>query len=470
MPAAPKAIDLEPRHEPNGSIVWEAPAEGGGAVGDRKPKRLPRREFLNDKRMQALKPAPGYERDVVWDSGMPGMAVRISAKRQRSFYAVRRRSATDKNPVWHKLGVYPVMTLAEARDAAREALKTLEKGDHPKTIAEAQRQAKADAAANTFSAVAEDFIVKYLPEIKSGKKYESYIRRELIPAFGPKTITDLRRRDVIALLEGIAGRSGKAAAMGTLVVVRQMLNWALARDVIDFNPASAIRPKAVIGKVEARDRLLSDAELPVVWRAIDAVGEPFATLYRVLLLVGARREEIAAAEWKEFDEGRATLLIPAERSKNGEAMLIPLPPLAVKLIAALPRFSGPYIFTTTAGRRPVGAHSAAKSRLDAAIDAQGKALEPSVTVAPFVVHDFRRVVRSNLGRLGVPMVVAELCLGHKQPGILGVYDLHSYFDEKQSALRLWQDHLLAIVEPPDDEPEQKDDKVVRPTRFARTAA
>src|SRR5665213_1207791 len=138
MPAVPKAIDREPRPGPNG-IIWEAPVESGGAraVAEKKLKRLPRREFLNDKKMQALKPAPGYERDVVWDTGMPGMAVRISAKRRRSFCAVRRRSATDKNPVWHTLGVYPVMSLAEARDAAREALKTLEKGEHPKTIAEA---------------------------------------------------------------------------------------------------------------------------------------------------------------------------------------------------------------------------------------------------------------------------------------------------------------------------------------------
>jgi integrase len=420
---------------------------------DKKPKRDPRREFLTDSKMKALKPALGYGRDVVWDTGMPGMAVRISAKGKKTFYAVRRRMPTDRTPVWHQLGVYPRMTLAEARDAAREALNTLERGEHPKAIAEAQRQARAEAAANTFAAVAEEFIVKYLPTIKSGKKYESCFRRELIPAFGAKTITDLRRRDVITLLEGVAARSGKAAAMGALVVVRQMLNWALARDVIDFNPASAVKPKAVIGKVEARDRLLSDEELPVVWRAIDAVGEPFGTLHRVLLLVGARREEIAGAQWKEFDEDKATLLIPSERSKNGEAMLIPLPPLAVKLIAALPRFSGPFIFTTTAGQRPLGAHSAAKARLDAAIVAQGAELEP------FVIHDFRRVVRSNLGRLGVPTVVAELCLGHKQPGILGVYDVHSYFDEKKSALRQWEARLLAVVSP-EPTPEPAGDNVV----------
>lgn len=405
-------------------------------------RKAPRKVSFTDLGLKALKPSSPGARETVWDALLPGHAVRISAKGQKSFYAVRRLVPTDPNPVWYRLGTYPAMSLSQAREAAREALTALGEQRHPKTLAEAVRQSSAQAAREadeqSFAAVAEEFIAKYLPTIKSAKKYESYIRRELLPVLGNKPTAGIRRRDVIALLETIAERSGKGAAVGTLAVLRQLLNRAVDRDIIDVNPAAAVKPASIIGKAEARDRLISDAELPVLWRAIDAVGEPFATVYRVLLLTGARREEIGAARWSEFDEKAGTLEVPGERTKNGKPNLIALPPLAEKLIAEMPRFAGPYIFTTTAGARPVGAFSQAKERLDAAIG--GK-------VASFVIHDFRRVVRSNLGRLKVPPVVAELCLGHNQRGIVKVYDQHDYFEEKQSALRQWEARLLSLVEP-----------------------
>jgi integrase len=88
------------------------------------------------------------------------------------------------------------------------------------------------------------------------------------------------------------------------------------------------------------------------------------------------------------------------------------------------------------------AASGAKQRLDKALRDMGAEVEP------FVIHDFRRCMRSGLGRVGIPTVVAELCLGHRQRGIVGVYDRWSYFDEKRDALLRWQAQLLSIVEPP----------------------
>ena len=111
----------------------------------------------------------------------------------------------------------------------------------------------------------------------------------------------------------------------------------------------------------------------------------------------------------------------------------------------MPMFSGPFIFSTTAGKFPVGGSSRVKVRLDAALAAQG------VEMPAFVIHDFRRSVRSGMGRLGVPAVVAELCLGHRQPGIVGVYDRHSYLSEKLDALMKWEKHLLTITAPAPDE-------------------
>ena len=96
------------------------------------------------------------------------------------------------------------------------------------------------------------------------------------------------------------------------------------------------------------------------------------------------------------------------------------------------------ISSTTKGRVPVSGWSKAKARLDRAVAAIG-------TVAEFDVYDFRRTVRTNLGRLGVTPFIAEQVIGHTQAGVHKVYDLHRYRDEKHDALLKWEQRLRAIV-------------------------
>jgi integrase len=248
---------------------------------------------------------------------------------------------------------------------------------------------------------------------------------------------------------------GRPTAISATKVLHKCLAWAVARDLIDANPASGIQVGELIGRLKPRDRLLTDAELAAVWQAIPAVGPPWSTVYKLLLLTGPRLNEIAGARWKWFDDTASTLVLPAEVTKNGEAMLVPLPPLALELLRTTPRFSGPYIFSSNGGHTQLQAASGAKQRLDKSLKVAGAEVEP------FVVHDFRRVVRSGLGGIGIPLVTAELCLGHKQSGIIGVYDRYSYFEEKRDALLRWQTQLLRIVEPP-----LPDAKVVQLARMA----
>jgi integrase len=402
---------------------------------------------LTDRSLKALKPNADGNRTVIWDAIQPGMAVRVSAKGKLSFYLVKRRLG-DTVPSWVLLGHYPPVTLADARKKAGEVLGALNEGQHPKKLAAEKRQAaerqRREAEASTFRAVAENFELSYLPRMaaSSARMYRSYLSRELVPAFGGTQAAEIRRRDIIKLIDGIAERSGKSAAIGTLSVLRKCMNWALARDLIESNPASGVKVDDVIGMPKSRKRLLTDAELAAIWNAIPAVGAPWSTIHKLLLLTGLRLNEIAGARWENLDLNSATLTIQTEDAKTGEVMLVPLPPLAIEMFAAMPRFSGPFIFSTSGGRRPVQHPSAAKRRLDAALAGAG------VEMPAYLVHDFRRCVRSGLGRLGVPAVVAELCLAHKQPGILGVYDRHSYLDEKRGALERWQAHVLGIVNPP----------------------
>jgi integrase len=399
---------------------------------------------LTDRSLKALKVSP-EGRYAVWDALMPGLVVRVSRLGKRSFYAARRR-AGDRQPTWVMLGAYPVMGLGKAREAAREALDALIEGQHPKQVAEAKRRvaeaAAREAQSNTLGAIAQQFIRQYVVRLRSARTYEARIKRELLPALGDRPITEVRRRDVIKLVEEVAQRSGEGAAIGTLSILRKLLGWALSRDIgLETNVASAVKANDLFGHSQARDRLLSDAELAAIWHATEVVGGAKGAVYKLLLLTGARRDEVADARWEDIDLVAGTLTVPAARSKNGEAQLIPLCPTAIDLISALPRFDGPFAFSTTAGRVPIGSFSHTKKRIDAAIAAR------DVKMPPWVLHDFRRAVRSGLGRLGVPTVVAELCLGHRQRGVVGVYDRHSYFEERRAALARWERHLMGLLRP-----------------------
>src|SRR5271170_5548829 len=159
-----------------------------------------RKIALTDRSLKALKPSPDGRRLTIWDALLPGLGVRVSALGRRSFYAVKRQPGAAQ-PTWYHLGSYPAMGLGEARAAAREAVSALMEGKHPKVLVEAKRRAEAATAADTFALIAARFVAEYCPSIKSGKTYAARIRREMIPAFGDKPIVELRRRDVIRMLE-----------------------------------------------------------------------------------------------------------------------------------------------------------------------------------------------------------------------------------------------------------------------------
>ena len=152
-----------------------------------------------------------------------------------------------------------------------------------------------------------------------------------------------------------------------------------------------------------------------------------------LLATGQRLREVAEARWDEFEGALWT--IPAARFKTGAAHEVPLSGLALEILRSVPRFEGPYVFTTTGGDRPISGFSKFKARLD-------KALEG---MQPWVFHDLRRTMRTRLSSLPVPHNVAELVIGHRQSGLHRTYDRHTYRTEKARALELWAGELVSTI-------------------------
>ncbi|MGB8899193.1 MAG: integrase arm-type DNA-binding domain-containing protein [Methylocella sp.] len=393
--------------------------------------------MLTDRALRAMKPAPGT-RKMIWDSAVPSFGVRVSEHGKLTFSIMRRLRG---KLVRRTIGQYPIMSLASAREAALQALRDIERGIDPKQKQAAHLAAEARSRANSFSSIAEEFITRHVAPLRTASAVEAAIRRELIPKWGARPITDISRRDIVHVLREVADSRRPFAAHKLFAHVSTFFNWAISQDIYDLkvSPCAGIKAGEVIGKKkEPRDRVLSEAEVLAVWTAVGSLGYPVAPFVRLLFLSGQRLNEVARMTWAEIDLDAALWTIPPERMKGGAAHEVPLSTAAVDILKGLPRFTEPYVFTTSAGAQPIGGFSKMKRRIDAATK------EP---IAPWRFHDLRRTMRTGLGGLPVPSIVCELCIGHRQKGMHRVYDLHSYRDEKRRALELWASRVLAIVEP-----------------------
>jgi integrase len=253
--------------------------------------------------------------------------------------------------------------------------------------------------------------------------------------------------EVAAAIRAIVKRDAPYQAHNALGYLRRLFNWAIGTHEfgISASPVAQLKPKDLIGKREARGRILTDDELRDVWNAAEKMGKngdncpgyPYGPLFRLLILTGQREREVADMSWSEVDCGRRLWVVPASRMKGGRAHEIPLTPAAIELVDKLPRWhGGEFVFSTTGGVKPVNGFSKANARIDKLSGVTG-----------WVIHDLRRTVRTHFSALPVQDLVRELVIAHAKPGLHKVYDLHAYREEKRHCLELWERRLLSILNP-----------------------
>ena len=278
---------------------------------------------------------------------------------------------------------------------------------------------------------------------------ERQLRREFIPQWGDRPIDSIDPIDVSDVIRAVVKRGAIYEAHNLLGVMRRFYTWAIACGAygLEASPCDRLRPKDVIGVGKSiRRRVLIDDELRALWGATDpnCMNYPFAPMYRLLLVTGQRKSEVAEATWAEFKLEKKLWEIPASRMKADTAHVVPLSDMAVEILKSLPRFNrGNHLFSTTGGEKPVSGFSKAKSRLDTLMRDHLGELEP------FVVHDLRRTMRTRLSAAPVEDRVRELVIAHTQRGLHKVYDQHAYLDEKRQALDWWAARLRDIVMQPD---------------------
>ena len=266
---------------------------------------------------------------------------------------------------------------------------------------------------------------------------------DVLPCWRNKLIQEIRRRDVIELLDEVQDRGSPIMANRVLAAVRRMFVWCVERGVIEASPCAGIRPPAV---ERSRDRVLSDDELRDVWLATEKVGWPFGPLAKLLILTGQRLNEVSRMRWTEIDIDAHVWTIPRERTKNDIAHSVPLSSQSLAILRVLPVIPGDIglVFTTT-GYSSVGGFSRAKTRIDGAIARARPSSEP---LQRWTFHDLRRTAASGMARLRIDIHVVEKVLNHSSgsfAGIVGVYQRHTFAEEKREALQAWGDFVEQLV-------------------------
>jgi integrase len=238
---------------------------------------------------------------------------------------------------------------------------------------------------------------------------ERIFNRLILPVWRGRSVQEIKRRDVITLVEQIASERGGYMANRTLGHLSKFFNWLCSRDVIQVSPVSGVERPHV---EEVRQRTLSDAELRALWLACEGDGS-FGDALKVLMLTGARRNEVSQMKWDEIGGSKWTL--PKERSKNAREHVTTLSAQVRAIIEAQPRFVGcSYVFSAD-GRRPITGWAKAKTRLSA---------KAEIAEASWRLHDLRRTCASGMQRLGVRTEAIERALNHRSGifrGLVGVY-------------------------------------------------
>jgi len=388
---------------------------------------------LTDRFLTSRK-APATGRAIYTDSAVPGLTFRVSAGttsnpegRRDWLLRYRPRRQAQKAVA---LGAYPAVSLSKARQRAGEIIAAARRGVD--LIALEERETGVRRAAEAKARPLSEIASAYLDSVKCLRSWRSVASRtrcHIIPKLGNKPIGEITRADVVEFLDDLERKQGLRHQVNRCrETLRAIFAYAIERELVTVNPIVGVSKR----KVEIpRDRTLTTDELTALWGAIEELPQLPRAYFRVVLLTGARRNEVRGMAWSELDLDEGLWRLPAERNKSGRPFDIPLSPPVVETLRALPRI-GPMIFALD-GKRPMTLHQLIERvRRDAGL-------------LDVRLHDLRRTLRTGLAELGVSFEVAERVLNHAMPGLQAVYNRHNYVAEKRTALALWAEHVLSLA-------------------------
>ena len=383
-----------------------------------------------------VQPPDSGKRDEYYDSIVKGLLVRVTHTGHKSF--IFRYGDKGKR---YTIGSFSDMTIAEARDKARDLKERVRQGHDPQAEKIARRNRPRDL---TVKDLAKVFKEKHLPSLKQTTRddYTRRIENFIEPALGKMRIKDVQRHHVIEVLEEIAenGSDGKGSPIQSnrvRAIMSSMFNFGINRGIADHNPVQHVKP---LGKEKQRKRVYSEAEIRTIWKVFDELDEPYRSLFKMLLICGQRAGETRMMRWDEIKENMIWV-IPAEKTKAGREQHLPLPDMALTVLDGIKPLTGTssYVFESPVKRNePV-----------AWLQKVAGDVRKATKINDFRLHDLRRTAASYMAELGVDRTVLGKVLNHKglagDDQVTAIYDRHEYIQEKRNALARWNHVLTEIL-------------------------
>lgn len=395
---------------------------------------------INKSNVDALARGP---KDVfLWDDRLAGFGLKVTPANSRVYlFQYRMRGGRGAKVRRYTIGKHGALTPDQARSEANRLAMLVKQGIDPQADKVEKKRQAVDLA---FPAYLDEFARDCLAANWKGSapEVEAMLRNHALPTLKSKALPEITRTDIAAVIRPVKKKPALASKL--FAVLRYLFRHAVSEGDLTSSPMEGMKPPHAPA---ARDRVLEDWELALVWKAAVVVGNPFGSMVRLLMLTGQRREEVAGLPWSELRQQETLWKLPADRSKNGQAVDTPLPSLAVALLGALAKGDKwpkrGWVITTT-GKVPFSGYSKAKSRLDVEITKlnSGEALER------WTLHDLRRTLATGMQRLGIRFEVTEAILNHvsgSRSGVAGIYQRHDWGPEKVRALQAWSDHIEGLI-------------------------
>jgi integrase len=280
------------------------------------------------KRVIDALPSPASADQIWWDEDLKGFGLKLTPAGRKVFLVQYRPAGDRRNPRKYTIGEYGSVTPHQARVEAQRVLAERAAGRDP----QAEKQtSKRRIRSEQVAELAAEFIARHAAQNRTGAETARIFNREVLPHWGSWTVGEVRKRDVIALLDRVRERGSPIMANRVLAAVRKFFNWCIGRGILEVSPCSGITAPA---REQTRHRVLSDEELALVLDAARQIGFPFGSIVQVLALTGQRRDEVGRIEWDHLDLRRKVWVIPGEHAKNGKPHLVHLSKLVLEILEA----------------------------------------------------------------------------------------------------------------------------------------
>jgi integrase len=350
----------------------------------------------------------GESDELIWDQRCPGLALSVRVTGKKGWKVIYRSGG---RPRWLHLGDARVIGLADARRLAARVMLDVAEGRDPA----ADRRAERDSG--SFADLASRYVELWAKKHnKSWKQAEALVAKHLLPRWGRMKATAITRTDVRTVMARI---DAPIVANQTLAAASAIFSWAVKQEIVDVNPVAGVdrNPTA------SRERVLSDAEIKMLWGGLDAG-------LKLVLLTGQRPGEVVAMQAAHIVDGFWQM--PGKPvgdwpgTKNGRDHRVALSTAALDLIEN---------------------HLAVKKQN---INAPGlllKKLASEFGLEKVTPHDLRRTALTTITGLGFGRDAMDRIANHKKGGVTDVYDRHSYADEDRRIMTAVARHVASLVEP-----------------------